>query len=41
MPCSVKSFSNEKEKLFSDDEIRKAESQLDLNELKITGNKHL
>lgn len=34
-------FRLKREKLFSDDEIRKAESQLDLNELKITGNKHL
>ncbi|KPE52796.1 Na+/H+ antiporter [Chryseobacterium indologenes] len=34
-------FKMKREKLFSDDEIRKAESQLDLNELKITGNKHL
>ncbi len=34
-------FTIKREKLFSDDEIRKAESQLDLNELKITGNKHL
>ena len=34
-------FTMKREKLFSDDEIRKAESQLDLNELKITGNKHL
>ncbi|OBW40772.1 hypothetical protein AB670_02884 [Chryseobacterium sp. MOF25P] len=29
-----------KEKLFSDEEIRKAELQLDLNELKITGAGH-
>ncbi|MBV8325073.1 Na+/H+ antiporter [Chryseobacterium sp.] len=34
-------FKMKREKQFSDDEIRKAESQLDLNELKITGNKHL
>ncbi|MEF9479239.1 hypothetical protein OWR28_17225 [Chryseobacterium sp. 1B4] len=34
-------FKMKREKLFSDDEIRKAESQLDLNELKITGNRHL
>ncbi|MCT2562006.1 Na+/H+ antiporter [Chryseobacterium herbae] len=34
-------FRLKREKLFSDDEIRKAESQLDLNELKITGNTHL
>lgn len=34
-------FKIKREKLFSDDEIRKAESQLDLDELKITGNKHL
>lgn len=34
-------FKMKREKKFSDDEIRKAESQLDLNELKITGNKHL
>ncbi|HCA07768.1 Na+/H+ antiporter [Chryseobacterium sp.] len=34
-------FRLKREKLFSDDEIRKAESQLDLNELKITGNRHL
>ncbi|KMQ64522.1 sodium:hydrogen antiporter [Chryseobacterium angstadtii] len=34
-------FRLKREKLFSDDEIRKAESQLDLNELRITGNKHL
>lgn len=34
-------FKMKREKLFGDDEIRKAESQLDLNELKITGNKHL
>ena len=34
-------FKIKREKQFSDDEIRKAESQLDLNELKITGNKHL
>lgn len=30
-----------REKEFSDEEIRKAESQLDLNELKITATKHL
>ncbi|WP_419870431.1 Na+/H+ antiporter [Chryseobacterium sp. CT-SW4] len=30
-----------RQKLFSDEEIRKAESQLDLNELKITGTKHM
>jgi CPA1 family monovalent cation:H+ antiporter len=34
-------FRMKREKRFSEDEIRKAESQLDLNELKITGNKHL
>lgn len=34
-------FKMKREKQFSDDEIRKAESQLDLNELRITGNKHL
>ncbi|WP_292010661.1 Na+/H+ antiporter [Chryseobacterium sp.] len=34
-------FKMKKQKLFSDEEIRKAESQLDLNELKITGTKHL
>lgn len=34
-------FTMKREKLYSDDEIRKAESQLDLNELKITGSKHL
>ncbi|WP_262483305.1 cation:proton antiporter domain-containing protein [Chryseobacterium oranimense] len=34
-------FKIKREKEFSDDEIRKAESQLDLNELRITGNKHL
>lgn len=34
-------FTIKREKHFSDDEIRKAESQLDLNELKITGNKYL
>jgi len=34
-------FRMKREKQYSDDEIRKAESQLDLNELKITGNKHL
>ncbi|MGH1518065.1 Na+/H+ antiporter [Chryseobacterium sp. JK1] len=34
-------FKMKREKQFSDGEIRKAESQLDLNELKITGNKHL
>ncbi|SIS57964.1 sodium/proton antiporter, CPA1 family [Chryseobacterium ureilyticum] len=34
-------FKMKREKVFTDDEIRKAESQLDLNELKITGNKHL
>ncbi|WP_042722226.1 Na+/H+ antiporter [Flavobacterium sp. B17] len=34
-------FKMKREKEFSDDEIRKAESQLDLNELKITGSKHL
>jgi monovalent cation/hydrogen antiporter len=34
-------FKMKREKQFSDDEIRKAESQLDLNELKITGSKHL
>ncbi|REC41532.1 Na+/H+ antiporter [Chryseobacterium pennipullorum] len=34
-------FRMKREKLYSDDEIRKAGSQLDLNELKITGNKHL
>ncbi len=34
-------FKMKREKRFSDDEIRKAESQLDLNELKITGSKHL
>lgn len=34
-------YKMKREKLFTDDEIRKAESQLDLNELKITGNKHL
>ncbi len=34
-------FTMKREKRYSDDEIRKAESQLDLNELKITGNKHL
>lgn len=33
-------FTMKREKVFSDDEIRKAESQLDLNELKITGTKH-
>jgi monovalent cation/hydrogen antiporter len=30
-----------KEKFFTDEEIRKAEMQVDLNELKITGSKHL
>ncbi|MEI7489733.1 MAG: cation:proton antiporter, partial [Chryseobacterium sp.] len=34
-------FKIKREKQFTDDEIRRAESQLDLNELKITGNKHL
>ncbi|MDQ0782421.1 Na+/H+ antiporter [Chryseobacterium sp. W4I1] len=34
-------FKIKREKHFSDDEIRKAESQLDLIELRITGNKHL
>jgi Na+/H+ antiporter len=34
-------FAMKRSKQFSDDEIRKAESQLDLNELKITANKHL
>ncbi len=34
-------FKIKREKEFSDDEIRKAESQLDLNELKITGNRHM
>lgn len=34
-------FRMKRENLFSEDEIRKAESQLDLNELKITGNKYL
>jgi CPA1 family monovalent cation:H+ antiporter len=33
-------FKMRKEKLFSDEEIRKAELQLDLNELKITGAGH-
>ncbi|VXC60526.1 hypothetical protein [Chryseobacterium sp. 8AT] len=33
-------FRMRKEKLFSDEEIRKAELQLDLNELKITGGGH-
>ncbi len=33
-------FRIKREKKFSDDEVRKAESQLDLNELKITGTKH-
>lgn len=33
-------FRIRKEKLFSDEEIRKAELQLDLNELKITGGGH-
>ena len=33
-------FKLRKEKFFSDEEIRKAELQLDLNELKITGNGH-
>lgn len=34
-------FKIKRENLFSEDEVRKAESQLDLNELKITGTKHL
>lgn len=34
-------FKMKREKDFSDEEIRKVESHLDLNELKITGNKHL
>ncbi|KQR94417.1 sodium:proton antiporter [Chryseobacterium sp. Leaf180] len=34
-------FRMKREKEFSDDEIRKAESHLDLNELKITGNKYM
>jgi len=33
-------FKLRKEKVFSDEEIRKAELQLDLNELKITGTSH-
>lgn len=33
-------FQLRKEKFFSDEEIRKAELQLDLNELKITGSEH-
>lgn len=33
-------FKLRKEKFFSDEEIRKAELQLDLNELKITGTEH-
>jgi len=33
-------FQLRKEKFFSDEEIRKAEMQLDLNELKITGTEH-
>ena len=33
-------FRIKREKKFSDDEVRKAESQLNLNELKITGTKH-
>ncbi len=33
-------FQVRKEKFFSDEEIRKAELQLDLNELKITGHSH-
>ena len=34
-------FKIKRENQFSEDEVRKAESQLDLNELKITGSKHL
>ncbi|WP_312395534.1 Na+/H+ antiporter [Chryseobacterium sp.] len=34
-------FNIKREKYFTDDEIRKAESQLDLNELKITGSRHM
>ncbi|MNJ91781.1 Sodium, potassium, lithium and rubidium/H(+) antiporter [compost metagenome] len=34
-------FKLRKEKFFSDEEIRKAELQVDLNELKITGSHHL
>lgn len=34
-------FKLRREKYYSDEEIRKAEMQLDLNELKITGSKHL
>lgn len=34
-------FTMKREKQFADDEIRKAESQVDLNELKITGSKYL
>lgn len=34
-------FKLRREKYYSDEEIRKAELQLDLNELKITGSKHL
>ena len=34
-------FKIKRENQFSEDEVRKAESQLDLNELKITGTKHL
>ncbi|MFC3158635.1 sodium/proton antiporter, CPA1 family [Chryseobacterium arachidis] len=34
-------FKMKREKQYSDEEIRKAESQLDLNELKVTGNRHM
>lgn len=34
-------YTMKRENTFSEDEIRKAESQLDVNELKITGNKYL
>ncbi|MNE41917.1 Sodium, potassium, lithium and rubidium/H(+) antiporter [compost metagenome] len=34
-------FQLRREKYYSDEEIRKAEMQVDLNELKITGSKHL
>lgn len=34
-------FRIKRENIFSEDEVRKVESQLDLNELKITGTKHL
>jgi len=34
-------FKIKRENIFSEDEVRKVESQLDLHELKITGTKHL